>query len=130
MALPLARRRYAIRQHRGGRRLPAPCAAAASRSDENAARAVHPVLRVHDESGTRALYVSRLMTERIVGFPETESDALLNELYDAIDAFPYYEHRWSVGDTVIWDNRSVSHSRSDFDATERRLLKRVTIVGR
>ena len=99
--------------------------------DENAARSVHPILRIHDESGEPALYVSRLMTERIVELPEAESDALLGELYDAIDAFPsFYEHQWSVGDTVIWDNRSVSHSRNDFDASERRLLKRVTIIGR
>lgn len=98
--------------------------------DESAARAVHPVVRVHEETGQKALYVCRLMTERIVELPEDESDKLLDELYAYIDALPaYYEHAWKPGDTVIWDNRCVTHSRNDFDPNERRLLKRVTIVA-
>lgn len=98
--------------------------------DDHAARAEHPVVRVHEESGEKALYVCRLMTECIVELPERESDELLQELYAHIDAFPsFYEHAWKVGDTVIWDNRCVAHSRNDFDPTERRFLKRVTIVG-
>jgi taurine dioxygenase len=98
--------------------------------DESAARSVHPVVRLHEGSGEKALYVSRLMTERIVELPEAESDALLEELFAHIDAFPsYYEHSWKPGDTVIWDNRCVSHARNDFDPRERRFLKRVTIVN-
>jgi taurine dioxygenase len=98
--------------------------------DESAARAVHPVVRVHEESGEKALYVCRLMTERIVELPEADSDALLEELFGYIEAFPtYYEHRWKPGDTVIWDNRCVTHARNDFDPTERRFLKRVTIAS-
>lgn len=98
--------------------------------DDGAARAAHPVVRAREASGEKALYVSRLMTERIVELPDDESRALLEELFAAIDAFPAaYEHAWKPGDTVIWDNRCVSHARNDFDPTERRLLKRVTIVA-
>lgn len=98
--------------------------------DENAARAAHPLVRVHEDSGEKALYVCRLMTERVVELSDEESSDLLEELFSRIEAFPtYYEHPWKPGDTVIWDNRCVTHARNDFDPNERRLLKRVTIIG-
>lgn len=97
--------------------------------DEAAARGQHAVVRRHEATGEDALYVSRLMTDRIVELSETESRELLEELFTHIDAFPgSYEHAWKPGDTVIWDNRCVTHARNDFDAGERRLLKRVTLL--
>jgi alpha-ketoglutarate-dependent taurine dioxygenase len=97
--------------------------------DEQAPRAVHPVVRAHDATGERALFICRLMTERIPELPEAESTALLEELFAAIEATTHvYEHRWSVGDTLIWDNQCVTHGRNDFSAGERRYLKRVTAV--
>jgi len=97
--------------------------------DEKAPRAVHPVVRKHDQTGEEALFICRLMTERIVELPEEESTALLEELFTHIEATPYfYEHTWSVGDTLIWDNQCVTHARTDFDAGQRRFLKRVTCV--
>ncbi|MFZ4431489.1 MAG: TauD/TfdA dioxygenase family protein [Phycisphaerales bacterium] len=38
-----------------------------------------------------------------------------------------YEHKWTPGDVVIWDNRCVLHARSDFDPGEARKLRRVTV---
>jgi taurine dioxygenase len=32
-------------------------------------------------------------------------------------------------DMVIWDNRCTLHARTDFDASERRLLRRITMLG-
>jgi taurine dioxygenase len=40
-----------------------------------------------------------------------------------------YEHVWRVGDILMWDNRCTLHARTDFSAGERRLLRRVTILG-
>jgi taurine dioxygenase len=98
--------------------------------DAAAPRAVHPVVRAHEVSGEQALFVCRLMTERILELPEDESTALLEELFTHIERSPFfYEHTWHVGDTVIWDNRCVTHARNDFDAGQRRLLKRVTVVN-
>jgi taurine dioxygenase len=98
--------------------------------DDSVPRAVHPVVRIHEKSGKKALYLARLMTDKIVELSQEESDALLDELFDYVDAFPsFYEHLWKYGDTVIWDNRAVAHSRNDFSAEERRLLNRVTIVS-
>ena len=98
--------------------------------DESTMHAVHPLVRVHEVSGKKALYLSRLMTERIIELEEHESAELLGMLFDYVDAFPsFYEHAWKRGDSVIWDNRAVAHSRNDFPASERRLLKRVTLVS-
>jgi taurine dioxygenase len=38
-------------------------------------------------------------------------------------------HPSGVGDLVLWDNRCTLHARTDFSADERRLLRRVTILG-
>ena len=90
----------------------------------------HPVFITHPETGKKALYVNRLMTARIEGFDKDESDALLEELF-AVGEDPaiVYEHVWRPGDLVIWDNRCVTHARTDFPHEERRLLQRTTLVG-
>lgn len=99
-------------------------------SSPASAKGIHPVVRVHEESGEKALYVCRLMTDRIMELPESESAALLDELFDHTDACDAtYQHEWRAGDTVIWDNRCVTHARNDFDPNERRFMKRVTIVA-
>lgn len=88
----------------------------------------HPLVRRIPENGKRALAVCRLMTDRIEGVPDDESRALIEDLCDRIeDSGNIYSHEWRVGDILIWDNRCVSHARTDFPTTERRLMKRVTI---
>lgn len=90
--------------------------------------AVHPIVRTLPGTGEKAFWVSPLMTERIVELPADEGNALLSELFEAMAKPEYaYEHRWSLGDTLIWDNRCVAHRRNDFDPNQRRLLKRVTV---
>jgi len=95
---------------------------------EDTPSAVHPVFRTIPETGKKALYVCRLMTDRIMELSEAESKSLLDELYDHCERSEFiYEHQWKVGDTLIWDNRCVLHARNDFNENERRLLKRVTV---
>jgi taurine dioxygenase len=90
----------------------------------------HPVVRTHPATGRKALYVNRLMTREIEGLPREESDAILQKLFDHQEQPRFvYEHVWRVGDIVMWDNRCTLHARSDFSAGERRLLRRVTILG-
>ena len=90
----------------------------------------HPVVRTHPETGRKALYVNRLMTEEIVDLPADESDALLQILFAHAEARDHvYEHVWQLNDLVMWDNRCTQHARTDFPATERRLLRRVGIEG-
>jgi len=89
-----------------------------------------PVFVVNPDTGHTALYVNRLMTARIDGLPRDESDAVLEELFAiAEDPAHIYEHVWSVGDLLMWDNRCSCHARTDFPGTERRLLRRCTIEG-
>jgi len=90
----------------------------------------HPVVRTHPATGRKALYVNRLMTREIEGMPLEESEAILQKLFDHQEQPKFvYEHVWRPGDILMWDNRCTLHARTDFSAGERRLLRRVTILG-
>lgn len=90
----------------------------------------HPVVRTHPATGRKALYVNRLMTVRIEGLPEQESDELLDFLFAHQERPEFvYEHVWRPGDLLLWDNRCALHARTDFSPNERRLMRRVTILG-
>jgi len=100
-----------------------------NRSNETKSYA-HPMICTHPVTKKKALYVNRLMTESIVGLSAQESDDLLNLLFDHQENKKFlYEHIWSLGDLLIWDNRCVLHSRSNFDASELRKLRRITVKG-
>jgi taurine dioxygenase len=91
---------------------------------------VHPVVRTHPATGRKALYVNRLMTVRIEGLPASESEELLDLLFDHQERREFiYEHVWRPGDLLMWDNRCTLHARTDFSPHERRLMRRVTILG-
>ena len=91
---------------------------------------VHPVARTHPATRRKALYVNRLMTHHIEGLPHEESERLLALMFETIERPEFvYEHRWRVGDLVLWDNRCTLHARRDFNPEENRWLRRVTIQG-
>ena len=70
------------------------------------------------------------MTIAIEGLPEDESDALLNLLFEHQEQRRFvYEHVWRVGDLLMWDNRCTLHARTDFSSSERRLMRRIAILG-
>jgi alpha-ketoglutarate-dependent taurine dioxygenase len=90
----------------------------------------HPVFRTHPAAGKKALYVNRLMTWTILGVPEDESRDILELLFEHQEKPEFvYEHAWTPGDLIVWDNRSCLHARTDFDPNERRRLRRVTVLG-
>ena len=94
------------------------------------AKSVHPVFRTHDETGKKAIYVNRLMTVGIEGMSDEEAYPLLEALYDHMEKDEFvYEHKWQVGDLLIWDNRCSTHARHDFPSSERRLMLRTTVKG-
>lgn len=93
-------------------------------------QAVHPVVRTHEETKRKALYVNRLMSIRIEDMDEAESDQILNALFDHSEKPEFvYTHVWSKGDLIVWDNRCSSHARTDFPSDQRRLLLRTTVKG-
>jgi len=90
----------------------------------------HPLVRTHPATGRKALYVNRLMTIAIDGLPDGESDELLNFLFEHQENPAFvYEHVWRVNDLLMWDNRCALHARTDFSNDERRLMRRVTVLG-
>jgi taurine dioxygenase len=96
----------------------------------NARRFSHPMVCTHPVTKQKALYINRLMTESVVGLEKNESDALLEQLFDHQEKTDFiYEHHWSPGDLVMWDNRCVLHARQNFDSKELRKLRRITIKG-
>lgn len=95
-----------------------------------APRAVHPVVRRHDERGDDALYVCRAFTQRFVGWRRSESRGLLEFLFEH-GARPDFQarHSWRPGDLVIWDNRSVLHYAVHDHGDEPRTIHRVQVQG-
>jgi taurine dioxygenase len=90
----------------------------------------HPVVRTHPATARKSLYVNRLMTHHIEDLAPEESERLLALMFEIIERPEFvYEHRWRVGDLVLWDNRCTLHARRDFDPEERRWMRRVTIKG-
>jgi alpha-ketoglutarate-dependent taurine dioxygenase len=92
--------------------------------------ATHPVFRTHEETGRKAVYVNRLMTERIEQIDPTESQRLLDAVFAHSENTEWtYEHHWQPNDLLVWDNRCSMHARTDFAPGERRLMLRTTISG-
>ena len=61
---------------------------------------------------------------------EDEGRALLAELLERTTVPDnVYRHHWSVGDTVIWDNRGVMHRVTPYAMDSKREMLRTTIFG-
>ncbi len=89
-----------------------------------------PIFITHPSTGRKSLYVSRLMTTRIEGLPRDESEEILEQLFDiSEDPAIVYEHKWQLGDLVVWDNWCSIHMRKDFPREEPRLMRRITVEG-
>ena len=92
--------------------------------------AIHPILRTHPDTGCSALYLGRRPNARIPELSESESDALLDFLWDhASQPHLVWRHQWKVGDILVWDNRCTMHHREAFDPTTRRIMHRVQVKG-
>lgn len=89
----------------------------------------HPVVRVHPETGERALLLGHFVT-KLVGFSTNDSGALVRLLQGRVTRLENtVRWTWAPGDIAIWDNRSTQHyAVADF-GTERRELRRVTVAG-
>lgn len=92
-------------------------------------RAEHPVVRVHPETGRRALYVNRLFTSHIPQLTRNESDALLTYLLEFSEGPQFTcRYRWRTGDVAVWDNRVTQHYAVN-DYSDARRAQRVTVLG-
>ncbi|MBN3942027.1 TauD/TfdA family dioxygenase [Nostoc sp. NMS9] len=90
----------------------------------------HPLVRTHPDSGKNHLYLDAATEVEIVGLEPEEGSKLIEQLRQHLNQPKfYYQHKWSVGDIVYWDNQATLHYRQAFDPNERRVLKRVSLAG-
>lgn len=91
--------------------------------------AVHPAVRIHPETGRRALFVNRTFTSHFLELRRGESDALLQYLYSWSEQVNFQcRYRWADGTVAIWDNRCTQHYAVN-DYSGRRVIHRVTAIG-
>jgi alpha-ketoglutarate-dependent taurine dioxygenase len=88
----------------------------------------HPLVWTH-RSGRKSLVLGA-SADYVVGMDLDEGRALLGELLErATVPDNVYSHAWSVGDTVIWDNRGVLHRAAPYDPGSAREMLRTTVLG-
>jgi taurine dioxygenase len=89
-----------------------------------------PVVRVHPETGRKALYIGEKVT-RFEGMTEEESRPLIEYLVRHATRPEFlYRHPWRKNDLLAWDNRCVMHQAlGDFDETQLRHMERTTVLG-
>ena len=88
----------------------------------------HPLVWTHS-SGRKSLVLGA-SADYVVGMDIDEGRALLEGLL-ARATVPgrVYSHTWSIGDTVIWDNRGVLHRAAPYDPNSQREMLRTTVLG-
>lgn len=100
-------------------------------SDDALATQLHPLIRVHPETGRETLYGCAGYIIGVEGMDADEGATLLGDLYrwQTRHAFQY-RHKWSAGMLVMWDNRALLHMATGGYAGHDRLLHRTTIGAR
>lgn len=91
--------------------------------------AIHPVVRVHPETGRKSLFVNEHFTRRIVELRHQESAALLQFLTSWATRPQFtVRYHWNPGTIAMWDNRCTQHCvLNDFEGD--RVIQRVTVMG-
>jgi len=91
----------------------------------------HPLIRTHPMDGRQALWISSGTVKDIVGMPNDEAMALVDELVEwATQEQFVFRHKWQVGDVLIWDNRCTLHTGTLYDDTKHfRLMHRLWVRG-
>jgi taurine dioxygenase len=92
--------------------------------------ATHPVVRVHPETGRRALYVNVAHTVRFEGMTVEESTPILEYLFrHLVRPELTCRLRWQPGSIAFWDNRCTQHNAINDYAGHRRSMHRITLAG-
>ncbi len=98
-------------------------------SDDALATQLHPIARVHPETGRTALFINPGYTIGIHGMDNAEAARLLQELFAHQTRGEFvYRHRWSSGMLLMWDNRCLLHAATGGYDGHARLLHRITVA--
>ena len=90
----------------------------------------HPIVRTHPVTKRKCLYLGRRLNSYIFDLPLAESEELLDAVWAHTCQDKYvWEHKWRVGDLLVWDNRSTMHHRNAFSPNARRLMHKSTTAG-
>ena len=77
---------------------------------------MHPLVRRHPSDGRKALWVSTGTVKEIVGMDNPAGLELVDELVDFMTQPQFvYQHKWQVGDVLVWDNRCTLHTGTLYD---------------
>jgi alpha-ketoglutarate-dependent taurine dioxygenase len=89
----------------------------------------HPAVRVHPETGERALLLGHFI-KHFVGLKSVDSADLFQLLQRQVTRLENtVRWNWSLGDLAIWDNRATQHYGVADYGKQKRLLHRITLVG-
>jgi alpha-ketoglutarate-dependent sulfate ester dioxygenase len=92
---------------------------------------VHPMVRVHPETGERAIFVNPNFTSHVVELSRQEGRHLLAMLYEHLANAEFTcRFRWEPDSIAMWDNRATAHLvPTDIPAGHRRRMQRITLAG-
>ena len=102
-------------------------------SDEATAtvfESIHPAVRVHPETGRRALFVNTAHTYGLVGLDDAQAQPLLQRIFaHQIREEFVWRLQWQLNMIALWDNRCCLHNPiNDYDGHVRR-MHRITLQG-
>jgi alpha-ketoglutarate-dependent taurine dioxygenase len=87
-----------------------------------------PLVATH-KSGRKSMILGNT-AHYVKGLEPKESYRILHGLREFATSEPYsYRHKWSVGDTVMWDNRTSLHRATPYDADCGRMMHRTILAG-
>jgi taurine dioxygenase len=93
-------------------------------------QAIHPVIRTHDETGGKALYVNSIHTLCFEGMTREESLPILGLLYECVQKPEYtYRLQWQQNTIAMWDNRCTQHYAVNDYHGYRRVMHRIIVEG-
>jgi taurine dioxygenase len=92
--------------------------------------ASHPAVRVHPETGRKALFVNVAHTTHFEGMTPAESAPILGYLCEHLTKPEFTcRFRWRPGSIAFWDNRCVQHNAINDYHGYRRSMLRITLAG-
>jgi taurine dioxygenase len=87
-----------------------------------------PIVRVHPDTGRRALFLCGLYIKGIVGMHAAEADALIPLLRHTVeDPNVQVRWKWRNDDLVVWDERCTNHRATGDHYPAHRLVRRCTV---